>query len=629
MRRTAIETPIPTTRVLLRNWLRSRLRRALLWLLPIASEAPIVILRCHIRSRSRLRRTAIETPIPTTRILLRNWLRSRLRHCLRWLLPILPKAPIVVLRSHIRSRQALRRGLLAIASKTLISRGLIRGRRGRATARIPPKTLVRRNGRAHRRLTHIILLSPQLINLLGCQRPTLIRAQGLLPRFKRNRSCGRRRTRNHFTVEHRIAWTRHRPALLPSKQALPLRSHTGRKSRNLSRPELVRRPAERATLHWPRTHKILPRNRRKSAWSVPVDVNIRHIAIDRDVVIFPPIQLTLITLRNMISRPIFFPRTQREPTHSAPAANSDRKPKASSTHKGHQRRSIYRPRYHRPRIPSPSAARIGPATVMERRKSPGRVIDPRPAPRVAPSPMAIMIRGPIRPHARAPYWAILIARVPTPIPVQIFVSHHLPGHISRRGRGIFQPVAVEREIVEIVRRVRSLDALLPAIAAKIGGLPGVHRKALTISGHFRFPAAHRHHGGIPVRVGVDPVIAGPQQRNRAVRSIHFPHVLIAQTAHAHNQRALRQPNLYRLIVQIEEAKICLPRQPDGVRTHTQLRTRALIGIQMIAGGQRIVQSRPTPFVHTLWLKRHRPFEQAQASHARRRILRRRAQGKRK
>src|SRR5205814_400668 len=91
------------------------------------------------------------------------------------------------------------------------------------------------------------------------------------------------------------------------------------------------------------------------------------------------------------------------------------------------------------RGPAPQSVDIGPAAVMERRKPPGLDIDPVPAPRLDPAPIAVAVGYPADRHrAGEPYRAVAGDRAPA----AVFVERLVPGHLRRDVVGRRKPVLV-------------------------------------------------------------------------------------------------------------------------------------------------------------------------------------------
>ena len=101
--------------------------------------------------------------------------------------------------------------------------------------------------------------------------------------------------------------------------------------------------------------------------------------------------------------------------------------------------------------PIPSARQLHPAAIVERSKSPRRIIHPGPSPRLHPGPVTFAIRSPARMHVRIPDRTIHRRRLPVPIAVQILVADRPGGNISRRGRRNFLPSPAPRTTVECIR----------------------------------------------------------------------------------------------------------------------------------------------------------------------------------
>ena len=156
-----------------------------------------------------------------------------------------------------------------------------------------------------------------------------------------------------------------------------------------------------------------------------------HVGRGGDIV---RIDITHVTVAGLVRRDISLTRPQRDPADrtlgiavprvALAAANRD-----SDAQKGDQRRRVngsfatlllgaFR------RYPAPARAFPHPAAIVERRKAPGRVVDPGPAPGSNITPMAIAIRHPRRCHRRVPNPSILRARRPGADSVQSITTCH-------------------------------------------------------------------------------------------------------------------------------------------------------------------------------------------------------------
>src|SRR4029079_18763405 len=92
-----------------------------------------------------------------------------------------------------------------------------------------------------------------------------------------------------------------------------------------------------------------------------------------------------VAMRSGIGRYEHLARPKRIPTYVA-HANAHRE--------AHERRRVTWPVNIETRDPAPACAAVSPAPVVKGRKAPGRIIDPRPAPRADEYPMSKTIRRP-------------------------------------------------------------------------------------------------------------------------------------------------------------------------------------------------------------------------------------------
>src|SRR5258708_34056002 len=84
----------------------------------------------------------------------------------------------------------------------------------------------------------------------------------------------------------------------------------------------------------------------------------------------------------------------------------------------------------RPRAPAPPASEIIPAAVVVGRETPGRIVNPGPAPRADPVPIAGAVRSPVnRNFARIPNEAVFRFIAPIAVTIQIAVTGHIDGSV--------------------------------------------------------------------------------------------------------------------------------------------------------------------------------------------------------
>ena len=113
-------------------------------------------------------------------------------------------------------------------------------------------------------------------------------------------------------------------------------------------------------------------------------------------------------------------------------------------------------------------------------------------------------------------------------------------------------------------------------------------KALVVGGHFNVTRADGDHRGVAGGIRVDPVFARSQEGDGAVGGVHLPGFPIEEMAHAQAQTAGVNAGLHDVIAQVHELKIGARVQTDGILADPQYGARAGIGIQVVAGGHRVI-----------------------------------------
>src|ERR1019366_9608743 len=135
-----------------------------------------------------------------------------------------------------------------------------------------------------------------------------------------------------------------------------------------------------------------------------------------------------------------FTPTQWEPAKAAayaPAsAESKTDSEAASSDPAHQGRSVIGvPVSEGPGSPAPTTVPVDPASIVERRKSPGSIIHPSPSPRFDPRPVTIAVRRPTRlDRSWYPHRAVLGRVLPDPVRVEVLITNHARRDIARRHR---------------------------------------------------------------------------------------------------------------------------------------------------------------------------------------------------
>src|SRR5262249_16712151 len=146
-----------------------------------------------------------------------------------------------------------------------------------------------------------------------------------------------------------------------------------------------------------------------------------------------------------------------------------------------------------------------PAAVVEWRKAPRRVVDPGPAPRLNPGPVAVPVGRPSHYHgSRRPRPSVARYATPGAILIQVLVADHFARNIRPRNRVLFAPPAHFAPAVETVGRRRLAHILGNRVdAADPRHLARMHGKGTAAAGDLRFAAAHDEHRHIVVAIGID------------------------------------------------------------------------------------------------------------------------------
>src|SRR5439155_21249699 len=136
-----------------------------------------------------------------------------------------------------------------------------------------------------------------------------------------------------------------------------------------------------------------------------VDDNIVVVIVDDDVVHgrVGDVDVCDVSAADAIRRHIDFARRKRKPgdADSTAASDSNANAEVRSADPGDESRSVNRTHVGyahngagRARYPAPNAANGNPTAVMEGSKAPRLIVDPRPAPRRNPNPVAVAIGSP-------------------------------------------------------------------------------------------------------------------------------------------------------------------------------------------------------------------------------------------
>jgi len=220
-----------------------------------------------------------------------------------------------------------------------------------------------------------------------------------------------------------------------TQNAALLRRHCGGHRRNLRRSYFARINSNHVAANRLRRSKRSLRSSRHISAVLIVDicdvplhvdsvVDVRYLrAIDDGGVI--DVDTLNVTRRDAIGRAVDIARAERKPGHAS-AANANADAKTRAAHPRYERGCVHRAnvsnsydgRARRDGYPAPNTADDNPAAVVERSKAPRRIVNPGPAPRRDPDPVAIAIRLPANNgRVRKPDRAVFRHRTPTAIVV--------------------------------------------------------------------------------------------------------------------------------------------------------------------------------------------------------------------
>src|ERR1019366_1801251 len=223
-----------------------------------------------------------------------------------------------------------------------------------------------------------------------------------------------------------------------------------------------------------------------------------------------------------------FTPAQREPAKAdayAPApAPSEAGSEAGASDPAHQgRRVIGVPVSEGSGSPAPSAVPVDPASIVERRKSPGSIIHPSPSPRFDPRPVTVAVGRPARLHRSGyPDRAIHGRGLPDAVRVEVLVTDHTRRNIARRQRTIQPFVAHLRPVVETIASRRTIGSVLQRIGSAESDLQtGVDPYRRPIARGLAIAAPNGDPRLVLSRIDVETIDAGLHQRECQVGSINF------------------------------------------------------------------------------------------------------------
>ena len=205
---------------------------------------------------------------------------------------------------------------------------------------------------------------------------------------------------------------------------------------HLSVAQRCRRHRCRSTIHCLTANKSSSGSRRHRRGIVRVGI-VPIRAVEVHVVYVADIRVVNIYVANVrstcavpIPRMKHFTKTQRKPTDSNTNSEAKSETAAQESYEGRPVNWIVADR---PRAPTPASAKIIPASVVVRRKTPRLIANPRPAPRPNVAPISITVRSPANRDAIGiPNWSVVRLLRPRAVIVQVGIAHRVPRHVARR-----------------------------------------------------------------------------------------------------------------------------------------------------------------------------------------------------
>jgi hypothetical protein len=326
-------------------------------------------------------------------------------------------------------------------------------------------------------------------------------------------------------------------------------------------------------------HRVVVRNVRDVG-----DVRVRHVHVAN------------VILAHAIARVIRLTVAQRNPTHRSTAADTDARSETAATDEGHQSGRVdgtdvshFDVRLRSARTPSPTSAYIHPATVVEWRITPRRIINPRITPRIDPRPVAVVIRSPSGIYAWTPYWPIFRAVAPRTVVVQVFVTYEPRRYITRRCGMILTIVALHVELIEIVHIPEFGDLVLTRVPATEDDLlTRTDANAIGLARALAFAPSHGNVSRVGIRVDVKAIVAFAIDHKRNIGAVDFYLLAVEQTANVDEQAALVKLQLRDVVIKVGDRKAGLLIDAGLDVAHADFSASILVGPDPVGSCKRTI-----------------------------------------
>ena len=289
------------------------------------------------------------------------------------------------------------------------------------------------------------------------------------------------------------------------------------------------------------------------------------------------------------------PREERFAKAQGEPADAESKSTAEEPNKG---RSINRRAKVRPRAPSPPAADERPASIVEWRKTPRRVVHPGPAPRADIIPVARAVGSPVATHfvfVGIPDVPVLRLFVPRAMIVQVAVSHHVARNVFCGNRIVFFQIAFRGPAIQPVGTRRALNIGFDILrASEFSLLTGVNRVRLAAGGDFALSANDGDARILAALIHINAERARLLHHESQIRRVQFVDIALAQLPHTKINAAFREAHLNDVAIQVQKRKSRHATQMNGSLSRLQLRSRIFVHPQLVADSHRAVLCRTAP-----------------------------------
>ncbi len=259
----------------------------------------------------------------------------------------------------------------------------------------------------------------------------------------------------------------------------------------------------------------------------------------------------------VIPRNVWLTVSQGEPADTA--ADSERDTPVRSADPRNEGRSVNGTSIDRSWAPTPISANVGPAAIVERGITPGRVIDPSPTPRGDPDPVAKTIGSPSGSNnGRNPNRAIAWIATPRAVGVEIFVADYAGRDVAGRQRAVLTLVTNGTPVVEPGPSGSGIDRVSHRLSiGKAALLTGLDLHRGSVAGGDAFTVPNRDQGDVIVGIDVQAIVAALGDGECGVRGVDLIDLTRQEIAHVQIQRALIELNLHGVVADVAEGDASL------------------------------------------------------------------------